>query len=311
MTKYSQRALLVNIDSTIPNLALMKISSWVKCNGGTASFTESDPTHAYISCIFRKNKKKADSSAMMLKMQYPDIVIDIGGSGYDLDKSIPEIDLAVPDYSIYPDMNYSLGFTSRGCIRKCPFCIVPQKEGSFRKVQHPVWFHNPDFKEIVLMDNNILADKDWFFGVTDWILEEGLKVDFNQGLDIRLIDENVAKRIHELKQITSWKFAFDSMDYKDAVLKGIRILQNAKVDSRRNILFYVYLDGDNDFEDALDRCNILRDNGVSSFLMINQESKRTQRMTDLKCWCRPWCYWATPFDGYKRSGAACITERVN
>jgi Fe-S oxidoreductase len=303
------KALLVDIDGIIPNLALMKISTMVKKAGGTASFHESDPTHVFISCIFEKNRNKATSSKRMIKLQYPDAVIDIGGTGYDLTKSMPEIETLYPDYDLYPSMSYSMGFTTRGCIRNCSFCVVPKKEGKFKVVQHPENFYNPKLNDMVLLDNNILANKNWFFEVTEWILKKDLRLDFNQGLDIRLVDADVAKRLHDLKPLSCWKFAFDNMDYKEEVIEGITILQDAKVNSRRNIMFYVYLDSDNEFEDALERCNVLRDPfpdkipkrpGVSAFLMINQNAKRTQRMTDLKCWCRPWCYWTVPFSEYDR-----------
>lgn len=241
------------------------------------------------------------SAAEMLKWQYPGIVVDVGGTGIDLHKGIPEIDLIRPDYSLYPENKRSMGFTSRGCNRRCSFCVVPKKEGKFKVVQHPSEFHNSEFKEIMFLDNNILFDKEWFMEVTDWILENNLTADFNQGLDIRLIDSDIAQRLHEIHNYTSWKFAFDSIDYKDDVLDGIKILQDAKIHVRNNLLFYVYIDSDENFDDALERCNILREAGASSFLMVNMDTQRTQRMTDLKCWCRPRCYWKIPFSEFDRS----------
>ena len=85
-----ERVLLIDIDSKIPNLALMKVSAYYKTLGDTVGFDTADPTRAYISCIFKKNKAKADSAATMLKLQYPEIVIDIGGPGYSLTKTLPD-----------------------------------------------------------------------------------------------------------------------------------------------------------------------------------------------------------------------------
>lgn len=148
------------------------------------------------------------------------------------------------------------------------------------------------------MDNNILWDKDWFFEVTDWILKNGLKVDFNQGLDIRLMDKDIARRIKELKPLHYWHFAFDSMDYQDKVIEGIRILKEAGVNLRNDSNFYVYLHDDTLFDDALERCRILRSENVLPYIMVNREAIRTKRMTDLKRWTRPHIFFSTPFDQY-------------
>ena len=84
-----------------------------------------------------------------------------------------------PDYTLYPEFDYSIGFSSRGCIRTtttCPWCIVPIKEGRFRRVAHPSEWYNPAYSKIVLLDNNILADKAWFLQITDWCAEKNLNV---------------------------------------------------------------------------------------------------------------------------------------
>lgn len=289
--------LLVDIDSTIPNLALMKISTYYKNKGVDVGFNIKDPAQIYASIVFKKNKHLADG----LKFLYPDAKIDIGGSGYNLDKKLPEeIDLLAPDYSLYPNMDYDLGFTTRGCSRNCYFCIVCKKEGDFKIRQHPRLFHDPKHKKIVLMDNNILLSKKWFFEVTDWILENNLKVDFNQGLDIRLMDDDIAGRLAKLKPINTWRFAFDNLNYEREVIAGIKCLKSAGVDIKHKTLWYVYLHNDGYFIDALDRCNTLKENGALPFIMVNREAKRTQRITDLTRWTRPWVFFKTDFTNYKR-----------
>jgi len=146
-----KRILLIDIDSKIPNLALMKISSFHKAKGDNVTLKKLNlkrgeqikfdftlPDQIYASIVFKANKNALD----YLVSEYPDIAIDIDSSGYDLKKELPpEIEALKPDYSLYPDNDTSVGFSSRGCFRKCNFCIVDQKEGAFRRTQHPeLWY---------------------------------------------------------------------------------------------------------------------------------------------------------------------------
>jgi hypothetical protein len=174
------RVHLIDVDSKIPNLALMKISAYHKSIGDIVTFSHRinvnfgsiEPDKIYASIIFKKNKHELDN----LFFSYPDTEIDIGGSGYDIHKKLPdEIENIMPDYSLYPDCDYSIGFSTRGCIRNtitCPFCVVPIKEGKFKRVAHPETWYNPVFSNMVFLDNNILADKDWFMEITSWCIEK-------------------------------------------------------------------------------------------------------------------------------------------
>ena len=297
------KVLLIDVDSKIPNLALMQISTVAKQSGHDVQLVKFkdmkgpiDADLVFASIVFKWNAPKGE----ILEQWYP-FNLDIGGSGWDIHKKLPEnVSRAMPDYSIYPDCDYDLGFSSRGCIRHCKFCIVPRKEGAWKENQHPVEFHDPAHKKVMLLDNNILANKEWFFEVASWIHANKMKVDFNQGLDIRLLDLTIARKLATLKPFRCWKFAFDSMSYKDDVIRGLKILRLAGVDVRNKVLFYVYTDSDDEFEDALERCNILRNEGTLTFIMFNKDTIKTQRITDLKRWCRPWIFFKVPWDEYNR-----------
>ena len=95
-----------------------------------------------------------------------------------------------------------------------------------------------------------------------------------------------------------WHFAFDSLDYWDEVVHGIALLREAGLDLRHRVNWYVYLNDDSQCEDALERCRILRGENTTPYIMLNRESPRTQRMTDIKRWTRPHIFWSTDFDGY-------------
>ena len=300
------KVLLIDIDSTIPNLALMKISAYHKSLGDEVGFNITDPNKVYASVIFKKNRHMVDG----LRFYYPNAEIDIGGSGYDLHKTLPDyIEAMTPDYDMYPENTSYYGFTTRGCIRHCPFCIVPRKEGKFRRLYataDEAWDHiigdKRRFNNITFLDNNILADKEWFLELAKDLdfKRYGYKVDFNQGLDIRLMDKDIAEALAKMRPINDWKFAFDNMDYKDDVLRGIGILKAAGIDTRHSCIFYVYTHDDAAVPDAIERMRILKENDAGAYVMLNMDAPKTKRMADLKRWSRPWLFWSIDIADYRR-----------
>ena len=260
------RVLLIDDErSKYPNLALMKIGAYHKSVGDTVGFHVSDPDIVYGSIIFESSRHQIDG----LKFYYPDAEIRLGGSGHDISSELPEeVEFMRPDYSLYPDCDYSLGYTTRGCIRNCGFCIVRQKEGKLRRWQHPKHFHDTRFCKIRLYDNNILADPDWFFEVTDWVLERELKVEFNQGLDIRLMDEDVASRLKQLKRWSNYNFAWDFINYEDKVMEGIDMLDEVGFDLKSDLGFYVLTNYDTDHYEDYYRMMKLKDRGTNPFIMM-------------------------------------------
>ena len=115
------RILLADLDISnrrrpFPNLALMKLSAYHKARGDEVflNFPLCQPDITYASCIFSWHKPNLIEQSVIA-----------GGSGIDLDTWLPnEVEHIMPDYSLYPNIDFSMGFTSRGCIRDCPFCLV-------------------------------------------------------------------------------------------------------------------------------------------------------------------------------------------
>ena len=281
-----------------PNTALMRISTYHKDRGDVVGWDVDDPDKIYISAVFDWNRNKVLGLERTFQAIYPRAEIDVGGSGMSLTKTLPrEMDRLMPDYSLYPDIDYSVGSTTRGCIRRCEFCIVREKEGAFAVVQHPEEFHNTAFKNIVFQDNNILASKPWFHKVCEWVAENNLKVDFNQALDARLFDEGVAETLAELRPINSWRIAYDGLEYGDDVLRTINLMRDAGIHTRNSVLVYVYCDGDHDFDSTLKRCeDIKKWGGGLPYPMFNRNAKKTPRMTRLKSWARPQRFFSFDFD---------------
>lgn len=256
------KVLLMDLDiikrrRAFPNLALMKLSAYHKARGDEVylNFPLCQPDITYASCVFTWNGKRIAT--------VPDGAI-VGGAGINLkDELPPQIEHIMPDYSLYPDMNFSLGFTSRGCIRKCPWCIVPGKEGNIKPWGSIYEFWDRQHKKIVLLDNNLLAASNWRETMED-LIAEGVEVDFNQGLDIRLVNgENVGylKRV-KTKQL---RFAFDNLAYGSALRQGIELMLEQGIRSRK-LSFYVLVGYQGD-ETAIERIKILNSYNVDIYPM--------------------------------------------
>jgi len=248
-----------------PNLALAKISANKKSKGDRVGFDIPNPDEIYISCVFTKNRL----NAIMECCNTFDSDRIFGGSGLTLDFILPdEIEYLKPDYDLYPFQEYSMGFTSRGCPRKCEFCIVHEKEGKFRRAQHIKEFHDFRFKSCKLLDNNIFADKEWFFENTNWAIENKVRLDITQGMDIRLLTDEIAEQLHQIKFVDQqMRFAWDAPILEDRVKSGIEMLRSHKINVKRNVSFYVLCGFNTTVEQDIYRCNTLKKLGVLAFAM--------------------------------------------
>lgn len=256
------KALLMDLDITnrrkpSPNLALMKLSAYHKAQGDEVylNFPLERPDITYASCVFTWNVKRFTS--------VPDWAL-VGGSGIDLKVELsPEVEHIMPDYSLYPGINYSMGFTSRGCIRKCPWCIVPEKEGGIKPWARIYEFWDRRHRKIVLLDNNLLAAPNWRQTMEDLLAEE-LEVDFNSGLDIRLLNE---ENIDYLKRVKAkeLRFAFDHIGYEKGVREGIELLLANGLGSRK--LSFYFLHGFSEDDMCVERVKILASYNVEVYPM--------------------------------------------
>jgi hypothetical protein len=291
-----------------PNLAAMKLKRACDNDGHESGFDILNPDIAFVFCVFERNYENAQKEIM--REREAGVRVIAGGSGL-IDKptaanmvwdNLPaDIEMLMPDYDLYPHVKYSLGFTTRGCIRNCGPCIVHKKEGKFRRAQHIKEFHDFRFKSCKLLDNNILANKEWFFENTNWAIDNKVKLDITQGMDIRLLTDEIAAQLKRVKFVDQqMKFAWDSLDYEDAVINGISILKDHGFNTHRNVAFYVLAGYNTNFCEDVYRCNRLRALGVQTRVMIYNE-RRTPLLAALARWSYlvP-AYWKTPFYQYDR-----------
>ena len=183
-----------------------------------------------------------------------------GGTGFNVHSKLPpEIEAMKPKINI--------GFTSRGCIRKCAFCVVPDKEGPVRPTGDIYDFWDGQATELRILDNNILALPEHFEKICNQIRENNLRVDFVSGFDIRLITRALAKMISRLRisDSNTVRFSFDNMEDENAVVKGIRLLKHFV--KPRYLLCYVLIGFNTTEAQDLYRVEKLRSMGVSPFAM--------------------------------------------
>lgn len=171
-----------------------------------------------------------------------------------------EIDEMFPDYSIYPACDYAVGFLTRGCIRKCPWCVVPKKEGTIRAYRTWREIKRPDTRKIVFMDNNVLACSHGVEQMRDMIGRD-IKIDFNQGLDARLIDDEIAHILSRLKWIRFIRMSCDTDGMLGTVTQAIERLGNHGIKPYRVFVYLLV----QDIESAQRRAIVLREIGAEVF----------------------------------------------
>lgn len=244
---------LIDVDGhNFPNFALMKIANFHRRKGDTVEWVNNFERYdkVYQSKVFTFTPDN------LFHVQSDRIVK--GGTGY---KMYDELfcDGTEPDYSIYPQYPHAYGFLTRGCVRNCAWCIVPKKEGNIRAYRD-VETVLQGRKTAVLMDNNVLAC-DHGLRQLEKIVDLGCKVDFNQGLDARLVTDDIAKLLSKIKWIQYIRFACDTTSAVAPLLKAIEKLNRYGV---KNYRIFVYLLVKYVAE-ANERCKILKRLGVNPF----------------------------------------------
>lgn len=287
---------LIDVDShNYPNLPLMKLSAWHKAQGDTVEWYQPFDhfDKVYMSKVF------ADSPDHNEYINADEVVR--GGTGYAIagaggetfrkedDPSLPdEVEHIYPDYSLYNITDTAYGFLTRGCPRGCQFCIVGKKEGlCSRKVADLSEFWHGQ-KNIVLNDPNILACLEWK-ELLGQLADSKALVDFNQGLDARVLTEEKCEAIARLR-ISEIHFAWDRYEDKDKVLPKLKMfadIANPNIHKKQvhNAIVYVLVNHTSTFDQDLERIYTLRELGYWAYVMIYDKRNCDRRYIDLQRWC--------------------------
>ncbi len=222
-----------------PNYALMKISAYHKSVGNTVEWWNKTKDYdlVYSSKVFSFTPENPYLPADVIK----------GGTGYGLFSDLPpEIDEVFPDYSLYPDCDYAIGYITRGCPNHCRWCVVPHKEGAIKPYRTWQQLVRPDSDKLVLMDNNILACE---YGIKqlESLIDSGYKIDLNQGMDARLVTREIAEILSKLKWIKYLRFSCDTTAQIEHIQKTAEMLGKHGIKPYR---LFIYLLVTEDLDNA-------------------------------------------------------------
>lgn len=297
---------LLAVDSSYPNLALMKIAAYHKEKGDFVEWY--NPLCNYDKVYSAKVFSFTPDYGYYINADQ----IEKGGTGYDIKKVLlPEIDRVIPDYNLYNiDRNLAYGFITRGCPNHCKWCVVPQKEGKVVPYMDIEEIAVNGRKNIILMDNNILAS-DYGLQQIEKIISMGLHVDFNQGLDARLVTDEIAKLLANVKWIRQIRFGCDTPGQISECERATALID--KYGYKGEYFFYCILLSD--FKESFERVNHWRKKG-RRFLpycqpyrdLNNQHQIIPQWQKDLAGWVdKKWIFRSCEFKDFTpRKGFKCI-----
>ena len=266
---------LFDVDSRIPNAALMKLSTYHKRMGDDVKLgwePWDEPELCYVSKIFDFTPDPI----------LPECECVVGGSGYlKSNIQIENFDRIAPDYSLYPKFKYALGRFTRGCPNKCPWCVVPKMDGEeVRKVADLADFWRGQ-EVIRIIDDNLMVDARLFLDACEQLHDSRARVIW-EALDIRLVTDETAHALAGVKLEKRLHFAWDSHAQDGAIERGIETLERHGLKPWRS-MFYVLVGFNTSREFDLERINRIRELGSNPYVMPYDRRDPYQR--HLARWC--------------------------
>ncbi len=258
--------------SRYPPLGLLKIAAYWRSKQATVELVRGcvnpskTPDKIYITSLFTWAWEPVWKAVEFYKKQFPNVEVTLGGlyatlmqehaskSGADCISTglFEEAECFIPAYDLVPEWNATILQTSRGCNRKCPYCAVWQLEGRIKSTKKEIIpLIYPGHKRVVLWDNNILRSPNWRSIFDELILlsqNQGIKIDFNQGLDARLVNETAAEKISRMKT-ECVRFSYDNIRVGDKIEKVVDRLYGYGLRKRHVGVYILFncMDTPNDF----------------------------------------------------------------
>ena len=239
-----------------PNLACMKISGYYKDLGNDVVLKlDYDDLEQYNKVFISKVFTDTLIDENILKLKN----VEYGGTGFFYDKSPKlsyEIEHNMPDYNLYNEWvktqlkngvskkslkyytDYNIGFVTRGCFRQCPFCV----NKNYKKVES--WSSLEEFvdltrKKICLLDDNILGFKNRK-DIIYKLKESNKPFQFKQGMDIRLINDEIAELLVSCKYDEDYIFAFDNIEDKTIIENKLKLWKKYNISKGMNTKLYCF-----------------------------------------------------------------------
>lgn len=311
---------LVQLDGKMPNIALMKLAHWHRRQGDRVVLTDSvqrslfEPNRydaVYGSAIFRRSKPLVEE----LLSAWPGAVV--GGTGtwddpgkeevpmarnilqatrqkaWEEEQALTELtveehlgleDYENYDYSIYPGYPWSVGFTQRGCRLHCKFCVVPRKEGRPKALNTigQIWRPGTE-RNVVLLDNDFFGQpKEEWQARMEELREGNFRVSFNQGINIRLIDDTAAEALSKLRyydhRFTRRRLytAWDNLGQERIFFQGMERLREAGIPPGHLMVYMLVGFAENEtIEQVMHRYRRIHDAGCMPFPMVYGDQPET------------------------------------
>jgi len=265
------RIAIAQVDGKWPNLALAKLIAFHRSRGTHIEWF--DPLFSDVQLVLA-SKVFTDTPE---NLYLPTWKTQRGGSGYELNVVLPEvIEKTKPDWSMWPAWKKDMGYSTRGCIRSCPFCNVRQKDGPLHVTAEfgELWTGR---RELVLLDANIVAGPiDHLRRLCCDATKARVKLDYSQGLDARLLTDEHVAIILAAPRVRRIHIAFDNMEDEQAVRSAIALFKSAGMTTRSDLTVLILIGYNTTEEEDLYRVELVRALDANPFVMPFNRSDRYQ-----------------------------------
>jgi hypothetical protein len=288
------RILLVEPEyyTQLPPLPLLKLSTYHKMMGDDVvglvrgcKHPKSEPNRIYVTSLFTWAWRPVWEAIKHYRRIFPNAEIWLGGlyasllpdhalesgADYVYVGIFRDVEDLPPDYDLlesterWRGWDGSIIFSSRGCPFKCGYCAVPIIEGEVSMVKYSIkHLIHPKHRRIIILDNNILSSPSWR-NIFDELIEIGKIVDFNQGLDARFINDEVADKLSKMK-LSIVRLAYDRKSMRQYVEKAIKLLNHYGIGGRK-IIVYCLFNYTDDPEDFFERIRDILNLGAVAYPM--------------------------------------------